>query len=748
MTAKYQVALNATAGDRLTLGSTALLQLSTGQPVFLVNDPSVTTGIGLYISLDRVSSTLITTLPLGGVGFQSGGGYAQGLALCVDSSDNLYVSGTYAGNGTAIMIQRFAKQPGSLTWLPGNLGIYYANLGGNTLSGVAAVWCNTGGGTGGQGHVMTIYNDAAGNNVYSTFDAGTVGNLNAQIDWAANPVFLGSPYAGPAGAAGSNLDLATDGLGATSGTASSPNTFAPGATLGSWGISTAGVLISSQLNFYAQAATLTSSTKTRLVRYASGRYAMFYPSPTAGMVRVLTSPNGASADIPVTGGVSSPGASLAWDVAFDPATTTPTVWYYAFSSATTNTMMRVPITFPGDVPSFGTAVSDDTVVVAAGATGYHSTRAVKQPIDALHLDYQAHDNTAGALNLSGDWSALPASPLAPTLVSPAQGSVAALSAGGTLSWSFNAAPGVVGDAQTSYTLRRLLSGGAYQWWTGSAWQSTAIAVTSATSSATFPTGQWTAGAQYAWTVQVTSSAGGAAASGYAADNNFYVARAAPAAPTLTATYDPTLNRVVLVLSSPDATGVTGLIEFSRDAGVTWATVRAGSGLNIASGASVTVYDYEAGTGSSRYRASSATVAPAGVSPYTTVTVATTVSTFWLLDPTVGGSGVTIKVRRGSLSTQYPEALTEHQLLGRTDAVVVADVVGLEDGSATVWTQSATDETALLGLLTGQKVLQLQAPDGRQWYVRITSPRPTAVPYLFRAGTYRDHAISWRGQKRP
>ena len=346
----------------------------------------------------------------------------------------------------------------------------------------------------------------------------------------------------------------------------------------------------------------------------------------------------------------------------------------------------------------------------------------------------------------GDFSTISSNPYPPLLVTPLNNAIAPISTGGTFDWDFTSP--VIGDAQTAYNFRRQVSGGAYQWWDGAAWQSTSQTVTTASTLITFPTSQWTAAATYTWWVQSVGAAPNNNLSGYSSGFTVTVANPAPATPTLTATYDATLNRTALTLHSGDATGPTGSIEFSDDAGLTWNFVRFCTALTIYPG-TTTAYDYEAPGGATRqYRGQSWTGAPQSFSAYATANATPTISQFWLRDVTGSVGNVNLNVLPGSLATHFPEANTQHQGLGNKAATVIADVIGLEDGAVTVWTMSTSDETGLLALLLAQQTLLLQAPDGRAWYIRIVDNRPTDVPYLYRAGTYRTHALVWRGQPRP
>src|SRR4029077_1573360 len=133
-------------------------------------DPGLTSPnqVSLMIAANH-TSTPVFVASLSSTNF-SLNGVPQTFAFAVDASDNLYVVGQDAGGDTDTFgVQAFKKGSGH-TWTQEP----YCNPGpsateGNDLTGFAAIWCNTGGGTGGAGHLFVICDDAAGNDYVAIF---------------------------------------------------------------------------------------------------------------------------------------------------------------------------------------------------------------------------------------------------------------------------------------------------------------------------------------------------------------------------------------------------------------------------------------------------------------------------------------------------------------------------------------------------------------------------------------------------
>src|SRR5665213_2605658 len=516
MAAKYTAASNATVGDRLLNVGQAAVQLSDGSLAMLVHDPSqaAPNKVSLQVvpapahTTPQTVATLSTDVASAISNFTLGG-FVQSLALCRDSSDNLYVVGgdNVSNDQDQIGVQAFLKGSG-LTWSPQSY-VHRASEAteDQTLAGFAVTWCDTGGGTNGAGHLLVICDDTGSDAFYLILDAGMILKGNGGVtgddddptfvkNSGKNPTFLGVS----AGATtGSNLALSADGFGASTGIAASANS-ATTLTVGGWGVTSGGALTTGGGLVNTQnAGAMSATTKISCQRYAPNAWVVAYRSSTnltQLTCRVYSSSKMlGSVDTGTASNYPAMGATLSWDVTTG-ASADLKVYVYGWSSALATTMLRLPVTMSVvGVPSVGAAISDDTSVGSAGTT----IRSVGLPVDILHTDWQSYQSTT-AYGLLGDFSTISSNPYPPTLLTPINNAIAPISTGGTFTWLFGSP--VIGDAQTALNFRRQISGGAYQWWDGAAWQSTSQTVTTASTLITFPTSQWTAAATYTWWVQV------------------------------------------------------------------------------------------------------------------------------------------------------------------------------------------------------------------------------------------------------
>lgn len=99
-------------------------------------------------------------------------------------------------------------------------------------------------------------------------------------------------------------------------------------------------------------------------------------------------------------------------------------------------------------------------------------------------------------------------PYAPTLVAPANGSVADLAAGFTADWTFSDPN--AGDSQTAYYLRRKVAGaGSYEYWNAGtgAFQAGEVKNSAAATAVAFAAGLWSNGVTYNWSVATEDALG-------------------------------------------------------------------------------------------------------------------------------------------------------------------------------------------------------------------------------------------------
>ena len=758
MTAKWSgLASNSTAGNRLLNIGMCATHLSTGDLIMMVWDPSLTLPNQIWLSVVTSHTSPSVVGYISQSAFQGGTtGFPQTFAMCRDASNNIYVIGVdnVSPYGYQLLAQCFVKQSG-LAW--NQVAWSLTNITTNVAYplGLSAVWCNTGGGAGGTGHILVIANNSDGSTRYEIMQCAKLiaGVSPSATAWGTNPGFLTAYGDSGTAGVGSNIDLDGNGIGATSGLSICMGNGDFG--VGAWGVSSTGVLTGpGMLVPGIGPLTLTATTKARIINYANNRWAAIYPSTQNAGQLTITGFNGSGLAVPGSNISASsvdtgtptnfptPSATLNWGAIAGPPNSN-TVWLYGWSTATNTTMLRLPVVFsPAGVPSINPAniVTDDTGV---GAATNSTIRVVHDVVDFQHADWQAFDTVSGTLSLLGDYSSLPAAPLPVTLVSPVNNAL--VSVDGTYVWTYN--PAFPGDAQVTYYFRRALQpGGTYQWWTGSTWTGTETAITSAVSSLTFTGTNWTAGDVYSWTVDVTGTSGIRA--GYASPQFVGIANPSPSQPTLTASYDIANDRAILTIAGSGTD--TAWFEYSDD-GVNWFNVRGATAVVQVSGAA-TVYDWDIPSGVTRdYRVSQTNPAGIGSLPSawsTTQTATSTLATFVLRDPLAMTVGVFPHVLSGTLTTSFGENLTEHTLLGRSDTIIIGDVIGLEDGACTFFTYNDVDEDAFLSLLTSQNVLLFKSPDGRTWYTRWNAPRPVDTPYLIAAGTYRAYALTWRGQQRP
>lgn len=205
-------------------------------------------------------------------------------------------------------------------------------------------------------------------------------------------------------------------------------------------------------------------------------------------------------------------------------------------------------------------------------------------------------------------------------------------------------------------------------------------------------------------------------------NQFTVSITPPPVPTLSATFESASNRIKLDVTkgTPDTPTVDYfIVESTDDAGTTWKAVRGGTQL-VPTGATTTLYDYEAPPAATRgYRAravDTGTGQIAASDPTSTQNVAVSLTGWWLKDPIDPARNMEVPLKRPHNQSRAERAAL-FAPLGRLTPVIVSDTtVGARQGRM-VFVEDLADLTALYKLLDSQRVLLLQGKNA-QWYLRV------------------------------
>ena len=450
MAQKYTLASGSSFTDRLQNVGNALIHLSDGTPVFLYYDG---TNVVLAYSSDHVTVNAVVTLS----GF-SIPGTPQGLTVCRDSADNIYVAGADSATTSNVRVQAFLKGTG-YTWTAQTALAGTSGQTANPLTNVAAVWCNTGGGTGSHGHLLVSWAvSAAGASGYATCDAGAAlaGSGVLITASAASPGGTAWTFINGSACAGSNMDIASDGFGATTvmvvGANAATTLYAGSVTVNSIGTVTGTTLGP------LTCGTLSATTKVRVIRYAANVWAVVYPSTTSGHYMVARY----SSTAQLTGGTDS-GAptnmalvstSLGWDAFRDPVTANR-VWVMSAYQQP----YRVSVDLGSGVAWATAAVADDTLSYYSMGNDF---RAVKQAARSI-VDWQAFAETASTpiYALLGDYTGFNTAPNAPTGLAPASNATVDRSIVQRLSWTFSDPD--TGDSQSKFDLQWRHKGTADAW---------------------------------------------------------------------------------------------------------------------------------------------------------------------------------------------------------------------------------------------------------------------------------------------
>lgn len=188
-----------------------------------------------------------------------------------------------------------------------------------------------------------------------------------------------------------------------------------------------------------------------------------------------------------------------------------------------------------------------------------------------------------------------------------------------------------------------------------------------------------------------------------------------------------------------------ILEASFDDGQTWHTVRFASQVGYA-GTTTIIYDYEAYANKPTfYRASS--VDSIGQSTWSDPVSATLqVSEWWLKDPLNPSRNVKFMASGNSFDVEEPEDFAEFQPLGRKYEMIVSDVMRGEKLSFNLTTMGRAEHEAFRYLRRTQRVLLIQAPYIKQWYVRLGKSLSEKVLNI--ESEYRELSVDAIEQGRP
>lgn len=168
------------------------------------------------------------------------------------------------------------------------------------------------------------------------------------------------------------------------------------------------------------------------------------------------------------------------------------------------------------------------------------------------------------------------------------------------------------------------------------------------------------------------------------------------------------------------------VERSDDGGVVWSAIREGGSIAPNGSYAATVLDYEAPRGVTvRYRARSVGVAgenriPSAWSSVIPQVLVTNDGTWWLKsidEPSLNVGSLRVI---GPLSVSVEEPNTVFRPIGADRPIVVAGVIGGQDGGLEIVTNGETEWGDVEAIVLHQGVLLLQDPTGRQKYIRVTS----------------------------
>lgn len=456
--------------------------------------------------------------------------------ICRDASDNIYIAAATGptSSSSQVSLQVFTKGSGH-TWTAGAFKTSNFNQA-QTARMTKIAWCNTGGGTGGLGHLFLVaVGSGSVSPSYLGLDAGallagTVTITAASATMTVNVI--------PTSAC--NFDMAQDGFGGLSGLIASEAGSATLVGVASWAMTTSGVVSFVSFATTYAAGTMGSGTKLRLVRVSSGLYALVYRSATAGQFVV----RGMSSTASVASASLAPGnttwvAAQTWDAYADPLNAGK-LWIAGLGTFSTpnETIVETPVTAIGTAPAAGTSVTTNTwnPVVADPSLAPFWFGAVKQPVASPVQRYCTVETTATGPNyaLYVDEVYPVSTPSAPTLNSPLASAFQDVAAGTGFQAIYNPTDN---SNQNAYAFRIKTSAGSYQYWnaTSGALQGTIVWNTVVTApgaawTITLPSGILANGNVYNWSFASQESIANLQGA-FAPDRTF----TAQAAPTVTIT---------------------------------------------------------------------------------------------------------------------------------------------------------------------------------------------------------------------
>ena len=212
-------------------------------------------------------------------------------------------------------------------------------------------------------------------------------------------------------------------------------------------------------------------------------------------------------------------------------------------------------------------------------------------------------------------------------------------------------------------------------------------------------------------------------------SQFVLTLTPPPTVAVTASWSASEGKATLALAGGAPTGFTSQyfqVQRSDDGGVTWGFVRDGSVVTVSGTYTATVLDYEAPRGLTvRYRSRSIGVSgeeriPSAWSASIPQVLVTNDGTWWLkaiAAPLLNAGSLRVV---GDLARKVEEPHTVFKPLGSNLPIVVAGLIGGEDGQLKFTTTSSAEWDALELVLLHQGTLLLQDPSGRQQYIRVVS----------------------------